>query len=723
MTLTKNQISTSTVSFNDKNIPIIVYSPAGKVSGVTKNWYTDVDAFNNSKFYYCEERVADDYIVLALYAREVDYPLSPALILQMEDDEFNLKEKWLRDLLILEQKKPDATPLNDADLKLLFPSLTDAEQEILDDRKNYWAYVSTNMKTLFADCKGKDVTLDYYDNKKISASSHTNTGKQMITSFKEGVTEFKYYNKVYINTDFEAGGAKYDIAAHNFGGTKTYNAANRPTIKSLEDLLNAKLVKSVTTPNYVLIAFYETEGSDPFIVYQVNGTDGGIKEAWLNYFNIVENEEKVEDLIETIVDAQDEDYKGIVDLEKKLTNESVFARDFEIEDKKFDVYIERSGKVEDDKSKVYLFTSEEKTKILGFDGEFTSFTLTNNSGGITKLSVPTTQEKDFVAFVLKPELGHAANIRAICERIQQAGVNQKTKVSFEAFNAVDPNTWWTPMPNIKLGETVFDFRSYQVYSREDKEIVLANIKEYTANDPEKYGKAIIFKNKKDEEVVRLNVKKEQYGELKEYLLFSMLDEITVNSTKALSAGEDINPTSYACNITVRAYLYYHKNDSALFPESYQGTSTWGAPLCCPTGANSYAPESIKIGKVNWDGRANNIYDSFEEGDLDEHFTEIVKSSTQTWNDFFNDLQRRANKGEVIIGNIKRSGGVGHIVAIMPESLYTGDDKIKDVGDDKNVKFPTALEGGGDVKEVKPFIASESELTRTTNPYKFYRYIK
>jgi len=40
---------------------------------------------------------------------------------------------------------------------------------------------------------------------------------------------------------------------------------------------------------------------------------------------------------------------------------------------------------------------------------------------------------------------------------------------------------------------------------------------YTANDPEKYGKAIIFKNKDNKEVVRLNVKKEQFDELKDYL--------------------------------------------------------------------------------------------------------------------------------------------------------------------------------------------------------------
>ncbi len=524
LTLIENQISTSIVPFNDKNIPIVVYSPVGKVSGVSKNWYTDVDAFNNGKFYYCEERVADDYIVLALYAKEADYPLAPSLILQMEDDETNLKEKWLRNLLILEPRNSDATPLSDSDLKKLFPSLVDAEQATLDDRKNYWAYVSTNMKTLFTKCAGEDEILDYYNDKAISASSHNNSGKQMITGFREGANDFAYYDKVYINLEFEIQGIKYNAAAHNFSGgnKKTYNAANRPTIKSIEDLTNAKLVKSVTTPNYVLIAFYEAEGNDPFIVYQMNGTDDGIMGVWLNYFNIVENEEKVEDLNETIVDAQDEDYEGIVDLEKKLTNETVFARELEIENKKFDIYIERSGKVEDDNSKVYLFTSEEKTKIFGFDGEFTSFTLTNNSGGITKLSVPTTQANDFVALVLKPELGHAANIRAICERINQAGVKQETSVDFSAFDAVmaDKYDLWNAVPNVKIGETVFDFRAYQVYNESDKNIVLANLVEKTDNPniTEKFGYRLEFKNKDRKTVVSLNVKKEQFEELKEYLI-------------------------------------------------------------------------------------------------------------------------------------------------------------------------------------------------------------
>ena len=520
--LTEKQILPSIVSFNKKSIPIVIYSPASKVGGITKSWFSDVEAFNNSKFYYCEERWSDDYIVLALYTNQEDYPLTPSLILQMEDDETNLKEKWLRDLLILEPKKPDVTPLSDSDLKMLFPSLANSDQETLDDRKNYWAYVSTNMKTLFAKCKKENVKLDYYNNRLVSPSSHNNTGKQMFIGLRKGKKDFTYYDKIYINIGFEVNGTMYDAAAHNFGGMKTYNAAKRPIIKSIEDLSNAKMVKSITTPNYVLIALYEKEGNDPFIVYQVNGTEGGILESWLNYFHMVENEEKVEDLIETIIDAHDEDYKGIVHLEKKLTNESVFAREFEIEDKKFDVYIERSGKVEDDKSKIYLFITEEKTKILGFDGEFTSFILTNYSGGKTKLSVPTEQAKDFATLVLNPELGHAANIRAICERIRQAGVHQETSVDFSAFGAVQADKFdlWNAVPNVKLGETVFDFRSYQVYNESNMNIVFANLVEKTDNPNilEKYGYRLEFKNKDRKTVVSLNIKREQFDELKEYII-------------------------------------------------------------------------------------------------------------------------------------------------------------------------------------------------------------
>ncbi|WP_029164141.1 hypothetical protein [Anaerophaga thermohalophila] len=101
----------------------------------------------------------------------------------------------------------------------------------------------------------------------------------------------------------------------------------------------------------------------------------------------------------------------------------------------------------------------------------------------------------------------------------------------------------------------------------------------------------------------------------------------------------------------------------------------------------------------------------------------MKRLTQTWNDFFNDIQNKANSGEIIIGVVKRSSGVGHVVAFMPASLYRGDDKLIDIEDDKKVKFPIALEGGGNIKEIKPFIGSELEITRDNNEYKYYRYIK
>lgn len=69
---------------------------------------------------------------------------------------------------------------------------------------------------------------------------------------------------------------------------------------------------------------------------------------------------------------------------------------------------------------------------------------------------------------------------------------------------------------------------------------MANIEEYTANHPEKYGKAIIFKNKKGEDVVRLNVKKEQYEDLKEYLIPSDAQIIQ----EALTAMEEYLGTDY-----------------------------------------------------------------------------------------------------------------------------------------------------------------------------------
>jgi hypothetical protein len=151
-------------------------------------------------------------------------------------------------------------------------------------------------------------------------------------------------------------------------------------------------------------------------------------------------------------------------------------------------------------------------------------------------------------------------------------------------------------------------------------------------------------------------------------------------------------------------------------------------LCCPTGKddkgnNTFDANSIKIGQVIWDGKANNIYDSFENGDLDDSFVELEKKNNETWNQFFDNMQKEANSGVVIIGVIKESGH-GHIVSLVPSSLYSGNiEKIK-VGNDDDVELPITIEAGSDVKEIKQFPTDRNtKITREANPYIWYKYIK
>mgnify|MGYP006289953297 CR=1 FL=1 len=218
--------------------------------------------------------------------------------------------------------------------------------------------------------------------------------------------------------------------------------------------------------------------------------------------------------------------------------------------------------------------------------------------------------------------------------------------------------------------------------------------------------------------LELKTKNEEDMEgLVEYLFGPDLELIQEKADSALDVGESWNPDSQACNNVVRAYLYYLKQDPVLFPEAMEPGHSYGSGLEGPNG-----PTILK-GEISWDGKANRIYEDLKNGEVTEYFSEITKSSTQTWNDFFNDIQDKANSGEIIIGVKKESSTDGHIVAFMPESLYNGDDKLLDIDDDKNVKFPIALEGGSDVKEIKPFIGKELEITRDNNEYKYYRYIK
>ncbi len=210
-------------------------------------------------------------------------------------------------------------------------------------------------------------------------------------------------------------------------------------------------------------------------------------------------------------------------------------------------------------------------------------------------------------------------------------------------------------------------------------------------------------------------------EINEDLMGSELQAFNDDAQDGIDDGESWNPNGYACNNAVRAFLYYHKADAVLFPITHPDypSSSYGSGLEGPDD-----PTVLK-GEISWEGTADKMWDDFDGdgNDLTGTFSEISKNSTETWNTYFNRLQKAANQGTVIIGVVhsdNRTASRGHVVALMPESLCSGDQtKANDVGDNEedNVGRPCALEAGSNEKEITWFKQNSSELDN----YKWFKY--
>jgi hypothetical protein len=212
------------------------------------------------------------------------------------------------------------------------------------------------------------------------------------------------------------------------------------------------------------------------------------------------------------------------------------------------------------------------------------------------------------------------------------------------------------------------------------------------------------------------VKEESTEDLKGAELEAFKDD----AQDGIDDGESWNPNGYACNNAVRAFLYHHKSDAVLFPETMPGKADdfrYGSGLEGPN------DNTVLKGDISWDGTADKMWDDFDGNgnDMTGTFTEIAKNSTETWNAYFDRLQKEANKGTVIVGVVhsdNRTASRGHVVALMPKSLCSGDQRVlEDWNGEAEVYLPCALEAGGDFKKIKWFAQSSSEIDN----YKWYKY--
>ena len=156
--------------------------------------------------------------------------------------------------------------------------------------------------------------------------------------------------------------------------------------------------------------------------------------------------------------------------------------------------------------------------------------------------------------------------------------------------------------------------------------------------------------------LELRTKNEEDMEgLVEYLFGPDLEPLAEAADSAKSYAYSVNGNEMACNVGVRAAVYLYKNDPILFPVKHN--NEWGAALYCDSisdGKCYTAPENVLSGEVTWDGKANNIYDDLDNDKLSK-FESISNVAGCNYPDF-DELQKQANNGAIIIGVRKNASG-------------------------------------------------------------------
>lgn len=204
----------------------------------------------------------------------------------------------------------------------------------------------------------------------------------------------------------------------------------------------------------------------------------------------------------------------------------------------------------------------------------------------------------------------------------------------------------------------------------------------------------------------------QKQKFKDYLFAALFEKIEEASEKAIDYSNSWSSSSFTCNVAVRTHLYYYKNyEKVLFPKKGSGLTK-----VSDEGANFIR------GEIDKDGLADDIYeDLVTDNEHTSYFEELEKESNDSWKTFFDNIQAKANSGEIIIGiihsNDRPTTSHGHIVAIMPESLSSEGKTTINIG---GIFYkPIALEAGTSDKEIVPIKALADQLVK----YKWFKYLK
>jgi hypothetical protein len=111
--------------------------------------------------------------------------------------------------------------------------------------------------------------------------------------------------------------------------------------------------------------------------------------------------EAIESFVNKIIDSHDKGEETL-DMISELSGKQVYARNVDFGDKgKYDLYISRTGDFSDDSNSFYNYSKTEINEVFGFTGTFTQYRFVNVSGGLTSITIPTSQCEKFEKMVLK----------------------------------------------------------------------------------------------------------------------------------------------------------------------------------------------------------------------------------------------------------------------------------------------------------------------------------
>ncbi len=210
-----------------------------------------------------------------------------------------------------------------------------------------------------------------------------------------------------------------------------------------DDVSGQTEIEGFTFENSTVFQFFKPNWlfSDPpkFIFYGYHSeVDNGLnsKKLLRDYLPGKYDYKKVQDFINRIINSHDKGEETL-NMNGELSNKQVYGRNVDFGDKGiYDLYISRTGDFSNDIGGFYNYNKNSITEIFSFTGAFTQYRIVNESGGITSITLPTSQSERFENSVLKlrPKNSGKAHVDLI-NAIRAANLNGSDYLDITEFGS------------------------------------------------------------------------------------------------------------------------------------------------------------------------------------------------------------------------------------------------------------------------------------------------